>query len=172
MRDPAERLARFIVDQTKRRDHILVLAGEFERHTAGSQYAHVRAEPQQVRDERRCLDDLLEVVEHEEQILVAQECNELLFDRYLASLGHGQRMGNGRSDPVNRDDGREIDEARAVPKAGGGFARDGDGGACFADAAGTDQGHEADVIAVEQPGDASDLTLASDKRGERERQEP
>ena len=73
-----------------------------------------RAVAKQVGHERRRLDHLLEVVEHQQEVLVAQERREPLDQRLVTGLPHAQGLGDGGGHQSRVRDRRETDEDHAV----------------------------------------------------------
>jgi hypothetical protein len=64
------------------------------------------------------VEQVLQVVEHEQQPLRAQVLEQLLVRRLVRGERETHRAGNRRHDPRRRIDGREGDEEDAVRKGG------------------------------------------------------
>ena len=80
------------------RDLVLLLARDVEHGAAGDDRLDLGRRPQQVGDDRGGRDDLLEVVEDQQQALVAQPVGERLVDRSRGALGDAEGAGDPRRD--------------------------------------------------------------------------
>ena len=60
------------IGKTKRLDGIFPLSAQAENHSTGHENLQTRACTHQVRDEGRCVDNLLKVVEDQEYLFLAQ----------------------------------------------------------------------------------------------------
>ena len=100
---------------------------------------------EQVGHERRRLDHLLEVVQHQQGALVAQERRQPPVERLVAGLAHAEGLGDGGGDQVGVGDRGEGDEPDAVRERVGNRRGDLEGEAGLADAAGAGQRQQADV---------------------------
>jgi hypothetical protein len=85
---------RVILGRRKRRHHQAAFAADAQRGSTGHQQRQMRAVCQQRGDERRRFEHVLEVVENQEQVLVAQVLDQLLVDGAQASVAQAQRAGN------------------------------------------------------------------------------
>jgi hypothetical protein len=121
---------------------------------------------QQLAQERDGLRHVLEIVQHQQRLGLAQRSRQGVMCRGLAGLGessgarHGGRYLIGAGDRAQRDEADTIGELRA--ERGG----EGEGQGGLADAAGTGQGEQADVGAAQQRHRQSQFTLAADERHE------
>src|SRR5581483_10372271 len=142
----------------QRGDRVLVLGGQPQRRAAGRQHAEAGRAAEELRDPRRRVDQLLEVVEHEQERLRAElsrdRAGALDLERVSDLLGHELRIAQRR----------EVDEARR--QLGGELFGDGDREARLAGAARTGQRDEPRV-AAEQRGDRRELEPAPDQRRRR-----
>jgi hypothetical protein len=141
------------------------LHGEAQRLAAGDQRPQPGTGRQQARDQRRRLDDLLEVVQDQEQRLVAQGCGQPLDDRAVPDLPHAQRLSNDRRDEGGIGQRRQVDEGDAISeltgKAHGNLERE----AGLADPARTGQGDERHVVAPQQRAQLGQLACPADEWG-------
>ena len=156
--------------ERQRRHRKILLARHAEDGPAGHERLHARAGAQEGGDVRRGLDDLLEVVEHQEQVFRPQRGGELLRRRPVGEFAQVQGVGDRRDDEVGIADRREGDEDRAVGEVRLQFGRHFDRQARLADPAGTGQRDEPDLGASQQVADGRELPLPADQRRERDRQ--
>ena len=114
------------------------------------------------------VEQVLAVVEHEQELLRAQEVEQGLVERLTHTGLHAERGGERFDDRVRLTDGRELAEPRAVVVAredvGGDLGRE----PGLAHAAHAGEGHDPRV--VERARDVCQLALASDETGGLERQ--
>src|SRR5205823_9134754 len=102
------------VGQLERRDRELLFAAQVQRRPGGDEGFEARRGREQLGDQRRRRDDLLEVVQDQEERLVAQVRLERFDDRLLTGLAHAQRLGDRRGDERLVADWRQRHEVRAV----------------------------------------------------------
>jgi hypothetical protein len=87
------------------------LARQTQRHPARHQQPQPGRRRHPPRQERRCLDDLLEVVEHQQQLPLDQKRPERLGQRLSRLLTQPQRLRNRAHDTVRLPNrGQEYDE--------------------------------------------------------------
>ena len=109
-----ERRQPFGIGEVERRDRELLLARDAERRTARGHDLQAGRRAEQRRDRRGRGEDLLEVVEYEEQGLVAQVLGHAV-DRELAAADlHAEGVGDGRGHELRIGDRRERYPERAV----------------------------------------------------------
>jgi hypothetical protein len=72
------------VRQRQRRHRVFLLGGQAQRHAAGGQHRQVRAGVEQRADERGGVDEMLEVVEHQQAGTLAQPGGQHPFERLRA----------------------------------------------------------------------------------------
>ena len=123
------------VVQVERVDRIFPLARDPERGAARDEERQPGRGLEQLRDDRRRFDDLLEVVEHDERLAPGEALGEALTQRTLSALAHAQRLGDGRHQERFVADRVERDEERAVREVLGKGIRSLDGQARLAGAA-------------------------------------
>ena len=119
---------------------------------------------------RRGLEDLLEIVEDQQQAAVPEEYGEQFLERTAAHIAQAERLGDSGDDEGGVADRRQVDERDPVGKGRGDVLGDPEGEAGLADAAGTGQGQEANVVPQQEVADSGHLSLASDERRKREGQ--
>ena len=121
------------------------------------------ASASRVAERRRRGQHLLEVVEHEQELLVAQVLDQRLERALARLLAQAERLRDRRHDELRLADRRELDEGRAVREplahAGGELERE----PGLAGAAGADQRQQAHVVAREQLAGLGELALAPDE---------
>jgi hypothetical protein len=100
--------------QLERRHGVRALAREVERRAARDQQLQPRGARAEPRDGGRRGEHLLEVVEDEQQLLVAQVAVERLEDRLPRLLAQADRPRDRRRDQLPVAHGRERDEEDAV----------------------------------------------------------
>ncbi len=141
----------------QRRQRHLALLGQPQRGLARDQHGHSRRPAQEVADRGRGVDELLEVVEHEQQL------GDVLLDR----------LGELALEAVFRVDRRERDEAGAVAEVTGQPVRQLEAQPGLADAAGPEDRHH--PVLAEQRRDGVELPLPADEagreRGQRDRRD-
>jgi hypothetical protein len=146
---------------------VLPLAREAEPHPTGHQHFELAAGRKEVGHEWGRRDHLLEVVQHEQQVLVAKECTESLDQWLVAGLPYAKNVSDRGCDQVGVSDRRQTHEEHAV-RADivhvGGHAQ---GKTGLAHAAGTGQGEQANLVLVQQVDEHCHLTLAAHERGRR-----
>ena len=117
---------------------------------AGDQQLEVRADLQEFRKLRCCHHHLLEVVEHEQQVLVSQEGFEEVQQGLCCGLFEVEGLGDGGDDQIRITDGGQRDEGDTIRKVVEEVGGDLEGKACFANAAGARQDEETDVWAKQE----------------------
>ena len=99
--------------QRQRRDGELLLARDPQRRAAGHDDRQLGRRAQEVGDDRRPGDDLLEVVEHEQRAAVAEVLLDPV-DRGTLGREQAERRGDRGGDEVGVGDRRQRHEPRAV----------------------------------------------------------
>jgi hypothetical protein len=122
---------------------------------------------EQVGQQGRGLDHMLEVVDQEQQPPVLETCRQRLVQRSPLPLPHAQCLRDGGQDEAGVGDGGERDEPDAARERVELVEGDGDAQARLADAAGTGEGEQADVGAQQQVARGRLLVRPSDQRRER-----
>ena len=147
-----------------------MLAVQVQHNPAADEDLQPRPGRQQLGQQRRGLEHLLEVVDHQQELPVAQVRLQLLQGRPVAPLGDVERRGERRGHQRRVAHGGQGDEGRAVGERRLEGARHRQRQARLADAAGPPQGDEPDARALQQLADGGGLALAADQRGQRRRQ--
>ena len=89
-----------------------------ERHAAGHQDLRARCRAQQwLHDDRAGIDDLLEVIEHEQQLLVPKVILERLKQRAIGRDSQPKSVGDLLSQRFGVGQGRQIDEPHTIGEA-------------------------------------------------------
>ncbi len=102
------------VRQLQRRDRHLVLAADPQRVAARHEHLQPAGRRQQRGHRSGGVGDLLEVVEHEQQVLVAKVVPEGLDDRFARAVVHLQDVGDRLRDELGIGHRRELDEVHAA----------------------------------------------------------
>ena len=102
------------VRHRERRHGVLVLAPDVENLAAAGENRQARCRGEQLAHERRAGDDLLEVVEHEEDLTVAQVVLERVEHGPVRLLAKADRLGDRARQQRRVGDRRQLDEEHAV----------------------------------------------------------
>lgn len=105
------------VRQFQRRHGILAFAPDVQRMPAGDQHGQLRAALEQGGDHRRRVGHVLEVVEHQQQLLRPEVLDQLLDDRLLARLSYPEGLGDRVRHEVRIDNRFESDKEDSIGKA-------------------------------------------------------
>ena len=151
------------IGHRERRDRKLVLSGEVEGGPAGDKQAQARTGGEQGSELRCPLDHLLEVVQQQQQVPLAQSGLHLLFWGECCNFPQAKCLGNGRHDAVGVADRGQRHEAGAIGKAGTQDACDLQSQARFAHAPGAGEGEQAHLWMREQLTDHPHLLFATDQ---------
>ena len=139
--------------EVERRHQQLVLAGDVQRRAARDEQVQLRRRGQQPGDVAGCVEQLLEVVEHEQQRPVGQRARERL-DVVACSGREPEGLRNGRQDELRVDDRPERYEVGAAGELRLQIARNLLRDPRLADASGAGQRHQPDA-----PGPAAARSL-------------
>ena len=159
----------FQVGESERRNGIRVLPGQMERCPARRQDAKPRGRCEQAGDCRRGCEEVLEVVQDEQELLVADIVGQRLQGRLARVLAEAEcpRDRGGHELPVL--DGRERDEEDAVreplDQVCGYLERE----PCLARAPGSGEREKAQVLACEQRLHLGELARTADERARQRR---
>ena len=104
------------IGQVERGHRELVLAAEPQHHPAGHQALQARAGRQQLRHQRGRRHDLLEVVEHQQHLLILQELLQALEQHLARFFLDAQRPGDAGGHQRGVPDGRQRDKVDPVLK--------------------------------------------------------
>ncbi len=100
--------------QGQRTHRKVLLTRHTEHGPAGHERLQLRARAQEVGDVWRGFDDLLEIIQHQEQVFRSQCGGELLRRRTVGELAEIQGVGDRRHDKIGITDRCQGDEDRAV----------------------------------------------------------
>ena len=149
-----------------------VLCGEPQHRPAGDQHGEARAGRQQVRQRQRGRQHVLEVVQHQQQALGAEEVSQQRQGRPIAGAGEAQRRRQGGEHQRRIFERRQGDEDRAVAEGGEQARRRPEGQAGLAHAARAGEGEQAHAPARQPVADRRHLPLPADEGRRRDRQRP
>jgi hypothetical protein len=114
-------------------------------------------------------ENLLEVVEHEQQVAMRQRTSQLRGWFVGARLAEVESPGDRRGHVVGHPDTGQIDEDGTVGQVGADPSGHLDREPRLPDAPRSGDGHQADVAVMEQGGDVLDLLVAAEQRGSERR---
>ncbi len=146
------------------------LGREAQRLPAGGQDRDPGAGGQQPRDERGRLQEVLEVVQHQQQVPVPQSLCQPFGDRPVAGLPHAQRGGHRRRDEARVGQRRQVHEGGAVGDVGSDLLGDPDGQPRLTHPARAGQRDQPDAVSPEQVDGVRHLSVSADQRGQRDGQ--
>ena len=134
---------------------------------AGGEDLEPRRGRQQLGRERCRLEQVLEVVEHEEQLAIGEEGLECILARLPAALLQRERLGDRVRHDLRLGHGRQRREPRPVGELAGHGACHLEREARLARAARAGEGQQAHAGAEDQRPDLLELPAAADERGQR-----
>ena len=114
--------------------------------------------------------DLLEVIKHEQELLLTYKGLHLLQGRPVSTFLESQLPGNGGHDQLRVGESRQPNEAGTTNEEGAHLGGDRDGETGLANPAWTQQGEQAHLWLFEEGTDLGHLRLSSNQRGGLERQ--
>jgi hypothetical protein len=117
-----------------------------QRLAAGHENDKLWAQRQELRDERSCAEDLLEIVEDEEGRCLAEDLRNDGLDGFAAGLLNTHNLRDRCRYGSRGLDGGEIDEEDAVAVVVGGGGGRGGGETGFAGTAGARKGQQSDAF--------------------------
>jgi hypothetical protein len=161
-----ERLHRqplFRVRQGQRRHRELLLAPQPQHRPARDQHLEARGSRQQLGHDRGSLQDLLEVVQHQQELLLIQVALQVLQRWGAPRLLQAQGVGDRGGDQTRIGEGSQIHEEHAFRELLHHVGSELEGEAGLAGAAGAREGEEAHLLPVEQPSGGSQLVFAADE---------
>src|SRR6266700_4734414 len=153
------------IRQSQRLDDKLAFSPHMQHLAARHQQLEVRTGGEQVHQSRRCRHHLLEIVQHEHQVLLKERRLQHLQWRLGAAL-QAKRLHHGGKYQVGILNGGERDEADPIRKLLLHLGRDGNSQACLAHPSRASEGEEPHLRTQEQGTSRSDLPLTTNKRGE------
>ena len=102
------------VGELERRDAVDPLCGDVERRAAGDEQRQAGCIREQPAEHRRCVEQVLEVVEHDERPPAAQRGDEDFQGSAVGPLDQAERADDRRRDEVGVADWGEVDEHHAA----------------------------------------------------------
>ena len=156
--------------QAERRDRVDVLDPDAERLAAGDQELDLGARVEQLGRHPGGGRDLLEVVEHQQDLALAQAFGQRLADRTGGHLAHADGATERQDQAIGVAAGRHVDERDAVAKPRRLLAGGPDGQARLARPARARQRQQPDRRVLEVALDRFELGPATDERRRRDRQ--
>ena len=147
----------------QRRDGELVLGADPQRGAARDHELRARRDREQPGQVGRGVEQLLEVVEHEQQLAAAEDGGQAL------ALGRAELLGDLRRHARGVVERGELDEVRAVGEVRRGPVGELEREVRLADAAGPGQREQADVRVGEQLGGGREVVVAAEQRRRRQR---
>ena len=121
-----------VVVHLERLHGVLRLAAHAQRRAAGGQDGQVGHGLDDRGDVRRGVEEVLDVVQHEQQVLAAQPVDDVVGDGLRGVAGGGHGVGDGWEQLARLEQRRELDQAYAVGVAVADRSplRPGTGGSC------------------------------------------
>ena len=147
----------------QRGDGIDPLGGEPKWRAARHEELDVGRGRGDARDQRCGLDDVLEVVEHEQELAALQMPAKIHLERLVARRADAESLGGGGQDEILVLQRREADKHDAVGEIVEKSRGDLDGDSGLARPAGSGQRDELDLRPLEEVGHLADLALATDE---------
>ena len=144
----------------ERADRIDVLGRDVERFATGDERSACRCSRDERGQQRSGLDDLLEVVDHEQHLLRGEERGQ----RLPGTLVDPECLRDRGNDEVRIGDAGQVDQVDAIGMLVKQVRGNLDRQACLARSAGARQGHEPNVTPAQQGAQLADLSLPSDER--------
>jgi hypothetical protein len=124
-----------------------VLGRETEPHAACDEGLQQGTGRQELGDQGRGLDHLLEVVEHQQGALVAEDRYQPVKQRLVSRLPYPKRLRNGRQHQARVTDRSKFNGGEAIWEAIGQLVGDAQRKAGLADPAWTSEGQERNILA-------------------------
>jgi hypothetical protein len=154
----------FGIGQLQRRHHVLLLAPQRQRDAGGDHRLQRRGRGEELLERRARRRHLFEVVDHQQQLLVAEVVLHGLEDGAPGHLRdpHGPRHRRGNQGGIGHR--RQVHEDHAVLELGEQLRGDLEGQPGLAGAPGAGEGEQAGP--AEEPPDLGDLLLPAHERGE------
>jgi hypothetical protein len=150
------------IGERERQEWILLLAVGMERDTAGHQHLDVWCPHEERGRQWRCREQTLEVVQHQEETLVADRRTETRCGH--VSFAHTQHAAHRGSNQTGFVERAQVDEPDAIGEVLQDVGGDLQGETGFPHAAGTGDGQQADSIAPEEVDHIGYLLFPAKKR--------
>ncbi len=144
-------------------DLVDALAADAQHDAARHQEARERRDRVQPHEHGCGIHDLLEVVEHDEHAPVFERARDALFERGFAVVADAERVGDRREEQLLLEHALQQHEVGSVGEEVLGGVGDLDREAALADAARTDQAHDAVGALLQQFPHALQIVLAADR---------
>jgi hypothetical protein len=144
-----------------------MLARNAQAHPARAQDLHAGTVHEKIGNERRGLEEMLEIVDHHEEMPVTQERRHARREGLIPHIWHTHRLRDGRGNEVRIANRRQRDECNAVGIAAPEIGRDLKRQPGLADATRAGQCEQRHVVTREQGPHVRHLALAADKRRHR-----
>ena len=159
------------IGSLERRHRILALRRQPQRRAARGQDPETRGSGEQVADEGRGREDLLEVVQHEQHAALAEVLDHA-FGQVPLALADVERLRDRGHEQLRVRDRREADEQGAVAELGLERVRDRESQPRLARPSGTGERDEPRALVAEKRADRGELEPAADQRRGGHRQRP
>ena len=157
-----DRFGSTVLRDLERAHGVALLRLELQRFAAGRQHAQAWTAGQEIADERSCLEHMLEVVQHEDSPLRAEEALDSGNRRFAAHRSHVERLRDRTRDVLTLCDGREEDQPGTVRILGLEPPCHVEGQPRLAHPARPGERHEAVVLPVKQVRDRATVLVATD----------
>ena len=124
-----------------------MLAGDVQHAAARHDHGQQRSGPDQANELRTGLGHLLEVVRDQQELPAREPRGEGLRERLARVLGHAESLSDGRQHEGRLTESRQLGDRAAVREEPPALGGEEPAPAGFPAPAGTDQGHEPNVVA-------------------------
>jgi hypothetical protein len=157
------------IGERERRNLEPLLPRDAQDGAAGDDHLQAGALPQQLDDHAGAVDQMLEVIEHQQQPLPADGGDDPLDVLLAPRIPDLERLHDRRGHELRVGDRRQQHHRDVVDDRGSGLLRKLEREAGFADAAGTGQRQQAHMRTAQQLERLAQLLLAADDGGQRRR---
>src|SRR5947209_710350 len=158
------------VFEWQRRKLQLLLGAQAQRRTARYEDKQAGTACQQISDERGAVQDLLDIVEHQQEMLVVQERTHLLGERGVSLFTDPEHLSNYTRNQRCITDGCQRNVHRAIGKVRSEVPGKLKRKSCLADTTGSCQGEQVGIAATQQGQGMGAFLRTPDKSGRRKGQ--
>jgi hypothetical protein len=154
--------------QRQRLDREDIFAVDAQRFPARREHFEVGTGREEIVDERRRREHVLDVVEDEKKLAIPQCHEQSIGKRLVSSLTDANRLGDGGNDEVRFAHWGEIDEAGAIVELGDEIRGNLSGETGLTDPTGTSQGEQRNVGLEQELTDGGKFALPADQHRARQ----
>jgi hypothetical protein len=154
------------IGERQRGNRELLLSREVEGSSAGDEHAETRTGGEQHKELGCRLEQVLEVVQQQQQVPIAQHSPHLFLQGEISNFPQAERLGDRRQDPGGIADCGERHEADSIGKVVEQHLRHRQPQARFAHPSRSDEGQQAHVWTSQQRTGRQYLLLTTNERSE------